>query len=221
MRKTRSILIKEVATGSSIELGINPESITVSESRDNIKENIDAIGDVYFPGKRGLKSVSIFTFLPGSKSKFRRRGSLQTELELINRWISEDVILRVVISKPTINFKAILDSKSITVKEGDLDVYIDLKLTEVKDIEIPTVESVSILKKAEDTAAGSTDVALSDRGAENAPKAGNVEIVNSKTTLWGLAKKYYGNGEEWKKISEANGGIDPKKLREGMQILIP
>nr|DAK10329.1 MAG TPA: tail assembly protein [Caudoviricetes sp.] len=221
MKKTRSILIKEVATGSSIELGINPESITVSESRDNIKENIDAIGDVYFPGKRGLKSVSISTFLPGSKSKFRRRGSLQTELELINRWISEDVILRVVISKPTINFKAILDSKSITVKEGDLDVYIDLKLTEVKDIEIPTVESVSILKKAEDTAAGSTDVTLSDRGAENAPKAGNVEIVNSKTTLWGLAKKYYGNGEEWKKISEANGGIDPKKLREGMQILIP
>ena len=55
MKKTRNILIKEVATGSSIELGINPESITVSESRDNIKENIDALGDVYFPGKRGLK----------------------------------------------------------------------------------------------------------------------------------------------------------------------
>lgn len=220
MKKTRSILIKEVATGSSIELGINPESITVSESRDNIKENIDALGDVYFPGKRGLKTVSISTFLPGSKSKFRKRGSLQTELELINRWISEDVILRVVISKPTINFKAILDSKSVTLKEGDLDVYIDLKFTEVKDIDIPTVESVSIFKKAEDTA-GNTDVALSDRGAENAPKSGNVEIVNSKTTLWGLAKKYYGNGEEWKKIAEVNGISDPKKLREGMQILIP
>lgn len=220
MKKTRNILIKEVATGSSIELGINPESITVSESRDNIKENIDALGDVYFPGKRGLKTVSISTFLPGSKSKFRRRGSLQTELELINRWISEDVILRVVISKPTINFKAILDSKSVTLKEGDLDVYIDLKFTEVKDIDIPTVESVSIFKKAEDTA-GNTDVALSDRGAENAPKSGNVEIVNSKTTLWGLAKKYYGNGEEWKKIAEVNGISDPKKLREGMQILIP
>ena len=220
MKKTRSILIKEVATGSSIELGINPESITVSESRDNIKENIDALGDVYFPGKRGLKTVSISTFLPGSKSEFRRRGSLQTELELINRWISEDVILRVVISKPTINFKAILDSKSVTLKEGDLDVYIDLKFTEVKDIDIPTVESVSIFKKAEDTA-GNTDVALYDRGAENAPKSGNVEIVNSKTTLWGLAKKYYGNGEEWKKIAEVNGISDPKKLREGMQILIP
>lgn len=220
MKKTRSILIKEVVTGSSIELGINPESITVSESRDNIKENIDAIGDIYFPGNRGLKSISITTFLPGSKSKFRRRGSLQTELELINRWISEDVILRVVISKPTINFKAILDSKSITLKEGDLDVYIDLKFTEVKDIDIPTVESVSIFKKAEDTA-GNTDVALSDRGAENTPKSGNVEIVNSKTTLWGLAKKYYGNGEEWKKIAEVNGISDPKKLREGMQIIIP
>lgn len=219
MKKTRAILIKDI-NGNSIEFNVNPESITVSEGRDNIKENIDSIGDVIFPGKRGLKAVSISTFLPGTKSKFRRRGSLQTELELINKWISEDEVLRVVISKPTINFKAILDSKNITLKEGDLDVYIDLKLTEVKDIDIPTVESVSILKKAEDTA-GNTDVTLSDRGVENAPKSGNVEIVNSKTTLWGLAKKYYGRGEEWKRIAEANGISDPKKLREGMQILIP
>lgn len=219
MRKTRAILIKDI-NGNSIEFNVNPESITVSEGRDNIKENIDSIGDVIFPGKRGLKAVSISTFLPGTKSKFRRRGSLQTELELINKWISEDEVLRVVISKPTINFKAILDSKNITLKEGDLDVYIDLKLTEVKDIDIPTVESVSILKKAEDTA-GNTDVTLSDRGVENAPKSGNVEIVNSKTTLWGLAKKYYGRGEDWKRIAEANGISDPKKLREGMQILIP
>ena len=219
MKKTRAILIKDI-NGNSIEFNVNPKSITVSEGRDNIKENIDSIGDVIFPGKRGLKAVSISTFLPGTKSKFRRRGSLQTELELINKWISEDEVLRVVISKPTINFKAILDSKNITLKEGDLDVYIDLKLTEVKDIDIPTVESVSILKKAEDTA-GNTDVTLSDRGVENAPKSGNVEIVNSKTTLWGLAKKYYGRGEDWKRIAEANGISDPKKLREGMQILIP
>ena len=143
MKKTRAILIKDI-NGNSIEFNVNPESITVSEGRDNIKENIDSIGDVIFPGKRGLKAVSISTFLPGTKSKFRRRGSLQTELELINKWISEDEVLRVVISKPTINFKAILDSKNITLKEGDLDVYIDLKLTEVKDIDIPTVESVSI-----------------------------------------------------------------------------
>lgn len=220
MRKTRSILIKE-STGKSIELSVNPESIAISESRDNIKENIDAIGDVYFPGKRGLKSVSISTFLPGAKSKFRKRGSLQAEIELLNRWMIEDVILRVVISKPTISFKAILDSKSLTVKEGDLDVYVDLKLTEVKDIDIPTVESISILKKVEDSITGTPDVTLSDREAENAPKSGNVETVNKKTTLWGLAKKYYGRGEDWERIAQANNISDPKKLREGMQILIP
>nr|DAW82802.1 MAG TPA: tail assembly protein [Bacteriophage sp.] len=219
MRKTRAILIKDI-NGNSIEFNVNPSGITISESRDNIRENIDNLGDVYFPGKRGLKTVSISTFLPSSKSRFRRRGSLDSDIELINKWISEDIPLRFVVSKPTMSFKAILDSKNITLKEGELDVYIDLKLTEVKDIEIPTVESVSILKKDGDTTKN-TEVALSDRGAENAPKPGSTEIVNSKTTLWGLAKKYYGNGEDWKRISEANGGLDPKKLREGMQILIP
>lgn len=219
MRKTRAILIKDI-NGNSIEFNVNPSGITISESRDNIRENIDNLGDVYFPGKRGLKTVSISTFLPSSKSRFRRRGSLDSDIELINKWISEDIPLRFVVSKPTMSFKAILDSKNITLKEGELDVYIDLKLTEVKDIEIPTVESVSILKKDGDTTKN-TEVALSDRGAENAPKPGSTEIVNSKTTLWGLAKKYYGNGEDWKRISEANSGLDPKKLREGMQILIP
>lgn len=219
MRKTRAILIKDI-NGNSIEFNVNPSSITISESRDNIRENIDNLGDVYFPGKRGLKTVSISTFLPASRSRFRRRGSLDSDIELINKWITEDITLRFIVSKPTMNFKAILDSKNITLKEGELDVYIELKLTEVKDIDIPTVESVSILKKDGDTAK-SEDVALSDRGAENAPKSGNIEIVNSKTTLWGLAKKYYGSGEKWKRISEANGGINPKKLREGMKILIP
>ena len=217
MKKTRAILLKDTS-GNSIEFNINPESITISDSRSNIKENIDALGDVCFPGKRGLRTVSIATFLPERTSKFRRKGSQASELSLLEKWISKDIILRVVISKPTVNFKAILDSKDITVKEGSLDVYVDLKLTEVKDIEVQSVDSISIFKKEENT---QNDIKLSDRPAENAPKSGQVEIVNSKTTLYGLAKKYYGKGEDWKKISDANGGVDPKKLKEGMQLLIP
>ena len=217
MKKTRAILLKDTS-GNSIEFNINPESITISDSRSNIKENIDALGDVCFPGKRGLRTVSIATFLPERYSKFRRKGSQASELSLLEKWISKDIILRVVISKPTVNFKAILDSKDITVKEGSLDVYVDLKLTEVKDIEVQSVDSISIFKKEENT---QNDIKLSDRPAENAPKSGQVEIVNSKTTLYGLAKKYYGKGEDWKKISDANGGVDPKKLKEGMQLLIP
>lgn len=217
MKKTRAILLKDTS-GNSIEFNINPESITISDSRSNIKENIDALGDVCFPGKRGLRTVSIATFLPERNSRFRRKGSQASELSLLEKWISKDIILRVVISKPTVNFKAILDSKDITVKEGSLDVYVDLKLTEVKDIEVQSVDSISIFKKEENT---QNEVKLSDRPAENAPKAGQVEIVNSRTTLYGLAKKYYGKGEDWKKIADANGGVDPKKLKEGMQLLIP
>lgn len=217
MKKTRAILLKDTS-GNSIEFNINPESITISDSRSNIKENIDALGDVCFPGKRGLRTVSIATFLPERHSRFRRKGSQASELSLLEKWINKDIILRVVISKPTVNFKAILDSKDITVKEGSLDVYVDLKLTEVKDIEVQSVDSISIFKKEENT---QNEVKLSDRPAENAPKAGQIEIVNSKTTLYGLAKKYYGKGEDWKKIADANGGVDPKKLKEGMQLLIP
>ena len=54
MKKTRAILLKDTS-GNSIEFNINPESITISDSRSNIKENIDALGDVCFPGKGDLE----------------------------------------------------------------------------------------------------------------------------------------------------------------------
>ena len=40
-------------------------------------------------------------------------------------------------------------------------------------------------------------------------------------TLWSLAWKYYNNPYKWTNIAEANNGIDPKKLRAGLRLLIP
>lgn len=215
MGKTRTILIRD--GGSSLELSVNPESITISDSRDNIKETIDAIGDVYFPGKRGLKSLDIATFLPSDKSHFRKKGSLDKDLKKIDRWLKSERPVRVIISRPAINIKMLLDSASITLKEGDRDVDIALKFTEFKDITIPILPK----KQSESEGGAAKAPELLERTADTAPTSGAVEVVTSKTTLWNLAKKYYGNGGEWKRIAAANGNVDPKKLREGMKLVIP
>ena len=213
MAKTRTILIKESGRWK-IELTVNPSECTVTDSVAHIRETVDQVGQVTIPGKRGLKEVTISTFLPGRRSPFYDGDDIKSILKLTERWKKQATKIRIIISDPKINFRALLDSESITVKEGDRDVYVSWKFTEYKPLSVPTVESIQGQIQV-------TDPALLPREEEAAPAAGRTETVNSKTTLWALAVKYYGDGNQWPKISAANGNIDPKKLQEGMVLTIP
>lgn len=212
MGKTRTILIRETKS-RSIELQVNPADCTVSDYVNNIKENVDRLGDVNLPGKRGLKGIRVSTFLPGKGSPF---GSdrIKGDLKLVERWKKNGTRLRIVTTNPTLNFKALIDSDSVTLKEGQDDVYIDWSFTEYKDLQVPGVESVEGMIRV-------GDPVLQERAEGEAPAPGTTVTVASGTTLWGLAVKYYGDGTQWGKIAAANGNIDPKKLQKGMALTIP
>lgn len=40
-------------------------------------------------------------------------------------------------------------------------------------------------------------------------------------TLWQLAVRYYGDGQQWVKIQEANPGVKPTAIRVGTEITVP
>ncbi len=213
MAKTRTILIKENGR-KRIELTVNPAECTITDPVEHIRENVDQMGQVNIPGKRGLKEVTISTFLPDRGSPFYDGETIKSALKLIERWKKKATKVRIIISDPKVNFKAMIDSDSMTLKEGQKDIYISWKFTEYKSLSVPTVESIQGLINV-------SDPVLLPRTEEAAPSVGGTEIVNSKTTLWALAVKYYGDGNQWTKISAANGNIDPKKLQEGMVLTIP
>ena len=48
-----------------------------------------------------------------------------------------------------------------------------------------------------------------------------MHTIQRGDTLWDLAVKYYGDGTQWTKIQQANGGIDPYTLQIGRQLYIP
>lgn len=54
-----------------------------------------------------------------------------------------------------------------------------------------------------------------------APAGQRRHTVASGDTLWDLAQRYYGNGNQWRKIADANGIRDPRKLRVGTVLTIP
>lgn len=48
-----------------------------------------------------------------------------------------------------------------------------------------------------------------------------VHTVRAGDTLWDLAREYYGDGDKWSTILDANNGLDPTELRVGRQLIVP
>lgn len=58
-------------------------------------------------------------------------------------------------------------------------------------------------------------------GAPAAKPAPRVHVVKAGDTLWAIAVRFYGNGNKWKRVADANGIRDPRKLRIGTRLTIP
>jgi nucleoid-associated protein YgaU len=59
--------------------------------------------------------------------------------------------------------------------------------------------------------------------SSKAATGGRTHVVAKGETLSSIAKKYYGDANDWKKIWEANKSVvpDPKKLKVGTKLTIP
>lgn len=52
---------------------------------------------------------------------------------------------------------------------------------------------------------------------------GRVHVVQRHDTLFALARSYYGDASQWRKIYQANGDqiSDPNRIKVGMKLVIP
>lgn len=60
-------------------------------------------------------------------------------------------------------------------------------------------------------------------GFESGTAPGRTHIVQPRETLYGLAQRYYGNRNQWRKIYYANRNrlTDPNNIPAGIRLIIP
>jgi 5'-nucleotidase len=60
-------------------------------------------------------------------------------------------------------------------------------------------------------------------GESSGPATGGERTytVQEGDTLYSLAKRFYGNGQMWQRIADANPDISPKRLPVGEEIVVP
>lgn len=96
-------------TGESLTLPLNPETTDLENAKDIKTYNILGYGEVSIKGTRTLQRLTLSNILPDDETFFATLASLiqkldykpynlQDTIDMLNRWVNDDEIIRVIIS---------------------------------------------------------------------------------------------------------------------------
>ena len=200
-RKSVDIYIREKSGEREIRVPILPEEIKFPNGDTMfILQNIMGIGEVAVPSGTELASYSWESEFPGVK---RQNSSMQrgpwedpsTYDSILKDWKENGTKLNLLVIGYPINVDVYLKTYS-PIAEGPFgDISYKVEFIEARDITIKT----STVKSSE-----------TKRPAETS----GTYTIKSGDTLWGIAKKFYGNGAKWNTIYTANKDIIEKTAKK-------
>ena len=143
MAKRLYIQLYNANTGESITLPINPESIDLTKEKSIETYNVLDFGEVPVKGNRQLQRINLSGFLPQEETYFSMLASLVryqeykpyslTETtEMIDKWIEDGDVIRVIISGK-LNKDFLIERNTSTVKENTLDEGYSIDLVEYRN----------------------------------------------------------------------------------------
>lgn len=208
--------------GKKYKLPANPEEIKRSRKLNVEKYQVLGEGQVSITTHCELESISFEAEFPSQSYHYVEAGAkadadyyekmfrkaqrnMQPIRFIASNDISDDISMMVLVEK--------VEAVEKAGEEGDK--YISLTLLEYKapgKRYIAVQTPAAVVKQEENV-----EVAQNPAVTEN-----KTHTVQSGDTLWGLAKKYYGNGALYPKIASANPGIkNPNLIYDGQVLSIP
>ena len=193
MAKRLEIQLYNAKTGESITLPLNPETTDIPTEKDIQTYNILDFGEISVKGTKRLKRINLTNILPDQNSALSLLASLvkslnyrpydlQETIDMINRWVDEDAIIRVIISEK-LNAEFRIERHIESVRESVRDVGYNIDLVEYRD---PTKkETVPVMNSLE------TSVTRLKKRAIN-KFVPNQQVAQAGMTIYKLAKLTYG-----------------------------
>ena len=202
MAKRLYIQLYNANSGESITLPLNPETTDITNEKDVKTYNILGYGEVSIGGNKLLKRLTLSNIFPDNDTYFAllaslvkqlnyKPYSLQETVDMINRWVDNNEIIRVIISGH-LNAEFRIQSHTSHVRESISDLGYTLELVEYrnpekeKDVELTVSAKIVNLK-------------------ERAIKKYIPAQITGQTgqTIYKLAKLTYGGN--WEELAQKNG----------------
>ena len=193
MAKRLEIQLYNAKTGESITLPLNPETTDIPTEKDIQTYNILDFGEISVKGTKRLKRINLTNILPDQNSALSLLASLvkslnyrpydlQETIDMINRWVDEDAIIRVIISEK-LNAEFRIERHIESVRESVRDVGYTIDLVEYRDpTQKTTVPEMDI--------SGNSVTRLIKRKINKFIP--NQQVAQTGMTIYKLAKLTYG-----------------------------
>lgn len=222
---TTSVEIKIQFDGKFLTLPVNPEDIQISRSAENTDIDIIGTGKATRKGDPSLKTLTISSFFPGSKSYFYSGVLPKTCIDFIDTiWNTENKNNTVgkitTTGLPTnVNMYFVIESFDYDHKAGEEDdIYYDLKIKEYKPY---GVRKVQITLKSTTSKSRTSSTAKKNSKSSTSSR---IYIVKKGDCLWSISKACSGNGNNWKKLYNLNKkviGKNPNLIYPGQKLTLP
>lgn len=159
-------------------LPITPSKFELTNPHINKVVNINELGDINLIGKRGLSEITIESFFPNQNYYFCKTTPLepQTYIDMILKWKNSNKPIRLIITDSNINIAVSIENFIYGKRDGTGDLYFTLELKEYRFLKVNSMKEVKVIP--------------------------DEYTVRDGDTLWSIAKKQTGNGNNYKVIQE-------------------
>ena len=186
-----------------IRFPVVPPSIGVNRSNNIDAESVIKLGEVPIFNGTSLKTIEFTSFFPNQEYSFCDYTGFMKPYEFsekIQKWMYEGKPLRVIVTDSPTNMQCLIQQFDTVEQDGTRDLYFTLNLLEYRPIEVPNLSSSN-------TSSNSNNTQNTSRPNDTNNSTANTQKIHKVVKgdcLYNIAKKYYGNGNLYPKIKEAN-----------------
>lgn len=224
-RKPPQFWLKFNNSAEEMWLPVNPDSISVVSANGYEDIEVASLGEYTVIGNGRQREYTLSSFFPSeynaSYCQFLDIKDPWEYVKTIERWQRSGKPVRYIVTNTPINIAVTIRNFEYEERGGEPgDIYYTLDLKEYTFIKIA--------KKGDGKTSGSGSATLPKlQAAAQRPTTREVPssyTVKSGDSLFKISAKVYGNGNDWRKIYDANKkaiGPNPNAIKAGVKLVIP